>query len=37
MVLMMIFRPMGLWPSRRVAAEMAEDAEQAVAAPAALT
>ncbi len=37
MVLMMVFRPMGLWPSRRVAAEMAEDAEQAVAAPAALT
>lgn len=25
MVLMMIFRPMGLWPSRRVAMEMGED------------
>lgn len=25
MVLMMIFRPMGLWPSRRVALEMGED------------
>jgi branched-chain amino acid transport system permease protein len=24
MVLMMIFRPMGLWPSRRVAMEMEE-------------
>jgi len=30
MVLMMIFRPMGLWPSRRVALEMEEDQTQAV-------
>ena len=31
MVLMMIFRPMGLWPSRRVAMEMSEDEEVPVA------
>jgi hypothetical protein len=30
-VLMMIFRPMGLWPSRRVAMEMEEDEDKAVA------
>jgi branched-chain amino acid transport system permease protein len=30
MVLMMIFRPMGLWPSRRVAIEMGEGEETAV-------
>jgi branched-chain amino acid transport system permease protein len=31
MVLMMIFRPMGLWPSQRVAMEMGEDEEPALA------
>ena len=31
MVLMMIFRPMGLWPSRRVAMEMEEEEDKAVA------
>jgi branched-chain amino acid transport system permease protein len=31
MVLMMIFRPMGLWPSQRVAMEMSEDEEPALA------
>jgi hypothetical protein len=30
MVLMMIFRPAGLWPSRRVAMEMGEEEEVAV-------
>ena len=30
MVLMMIFRPMGLWPSRRVAMEMGEDEDEPV-------
>lgn len=34
MVLMMIFRPMGLWPSRRVAVEMTEDQDQPAAEPA---
>jgi branched-chain amino acid transport system permease protein len=37
MVLMMIFRPMGLWPSRRVAMEMGAEDEQPVAAPAPAT
>jgi branched-chain amino acid transport system permease protein len=37
MVLMMIFRPTGLLPSRRVAAEMKTKEEEALAAPAALT
>ncbi len=37
MVLMMIFRPMGLWPSRRVAMEMAGEEEQPAPAPAPAT
>ncbi len=34
MVLMMIFRPQGLWPSRRWAQELAQDAAEAKSAPA---